>query len=189
MAEESAIRGALNFLEQVGIFDVVLPFLLVFSISFAILEKTAVLGKEKFGDDWVPRRNLNAIVGFVLAFLVVASSKLVELITTISSQLIVVLVVIMLFLALVGSFQKQTEDGIGLEYGWKTAFMIIVLVCLVFITLNALKTSSGDSWLEAGFKLIVLNASSEISATIIFFIIIVVFVIFLTKGESGSGSG
>lgn len=187
MAEPSAIRGALDFLGEIGIFDVVLPFLLIFSISFAILEKTAVLGKEKFGDDWIPRKNLNSIVAFVMAFLVVASSKLVELITQISSQLMVVLVIIMLFLTLVGSFQKQTDDGIGLESGWKTAFMIAVLICVVLITLNALKTESGDSWLEWGFKFLSQSASGEIFATVIFFVIILVFIVFLTKGDS-SGS-
>ena len=120
MAETSVIRGGIEFLDKIGIYDVVLPFLLIFAIVFAILDKTKVLGTEKYGDIDMPKKNLNAIVAFVLAFLVVASSKLVQLITTISSHLVSVLIIIMLFLTLVASFQKQTDDGIGLDNKWKT---------------------------------------------------------------------
>ena len=35
------------YLEQIGVMNYVLPFLLVFAIVFAILEKTAILGNNK----------------------------------------------------------------------------------------------------------------------------------------------
>ena len=40
----SSFRSAIDFFGQVGVYDVILPFLLVFTIMFAILEKTK---KEK----------------------------------------------------------------------------------------------------------------------------------------------
>ena len=43
MANGSVFRGALVFLDEIGIYDVVLPFLLVFAVVFAIFEKTKVL--------------------------------------------------------------------------------------------------------------------------------------------------
>ena len=42
----STFREVLLFFEQIGIYDVVLPFLLVFTIVFAILEKTKLFGTE-----------------------------------------------------------------------------------------------------------------------------------------------
>ena len=39
-------REVIEFFDSIGLFDVVLPFLLVFTIVFAILEKTKVLGTE-----------------------------------------------------------------------------------------------------------------------------------------------
>ena len=47
MAEESLFRGVLSFFNDIGIYDVILPFLLIFTIVFAILEKTKVLGVEE----------------------------------------------------------------------------------------------------------------------------------------------
>ena len=48
MAEETAFRQVINVLVDLGVYDVILPFLLVFTIVFAILEKTKVLGLEKY---------------------------------------------------------------------------------------------------------------------------------------------
>ena len=47
MVQESAFRGIIGFLDKIGVYDVILPFLLVFTIVFAILEKTKVLGLDK----------------------------------------------------------------------------------------------------------------------------------------------
>src|SRR3989344_5536976 len=110
-------RGVINFFDSVGLFDVVLPFLLVFTIVFAILEKTKVLGTEEIEGKKYTKKNLNAIASFVIAFLVVASSELVEIITTVSSNVVVVLFLAVLFLLLVGSFYKEGEP-VFLEGGW-----------------------------------------------------------------------
>ncbi len=48
----------INLLREVGVFDFLLPFLLIFSIIFAILEKTKILGEDK--------SNINIIVSTVI---------------------------------------------------------------------------------------------------------------------------
>ena len=73
----SPLASAVNFFKEFGLFDVVLPFLLVFAIIFAILEKTRILGTEKIDKEDVPRRNLNTIVAFVIGMLVIATNKIV----------------------------------------------------------------------------------------------------------------
>src|SRR3989344_4299236 len=118
MAETTVLGGVIAFFVRLGIYDVVLPFLLVFTIMYAVLEKSKILGTEKFGDDTITRKNLNAMTAFVVAFLVVASSKLVEIITAISAKLVVLLALLVFFLLLVGTFYGQDEE-VKLEKGWR----------------------------------------------------------------------
>ena len=42
MVEASGFRGVIDFLGKLGVYDVILPFLLIFTIVFAILEKTKI---------------------------------------------------------------------------------------------------------------------------------------------------
>ena len=91
-------RQVLDFFDSIGLFDVVLPFLLVFTIVFAILEKTKVLGQEEIEGKKYTKKNLNAIAAFSIAFLVIASSQLVEIITTVSANAVIVLFLSVLFL-------------------------------------------------------------------------------------------
>src|SRR3989338_6986549 len=68
-------RQVIEFFDTIGLFDVVLPFLLVFTIVFAILEKTKVLGTEEIDGKKYTKKNLNAIASFVINHI---ASKAVE---------------------------------------------------------------------------------------------------------------
>ncbi len=143
----SSFREIFDFFGEIGLFDVVLPFLLVFAIVYAILEKTKVLGTDMIDGKSYTKKNLNAIVAFSISFMVVASAQLVELLTKVSSQIVVLLFLAVFFLLLVGSFAREGEP-IFLEGGWKITFMIIMFIGIMGIFLNALKTSDGTTWLE-----------------------------------------
>ena len=172
-------RQVLQFFDSIGLFDVVLPFLLVFTIVFAILEKTKVLGTEDIEGKKYTKKNLNAIASFVLAFLVVASSELVEIITTVSSQAVVVLFLSVLFLLLVGSFYKEGEP-VFLEGGWKIVFMIIVFIAIIGIFLGAIKTSDGRTWLER-LGDFTGTGGDELAGSLILLALIVLFIVYATK--------
>ena len=175
-------RGVINFFDSIGLFDVVLPFLLVFTIVFAILEKTKVLGTEEIEGRKYTKKNLNAIAAFVIAFLVVASSELVQIITTVSANAVIVLFLAVLFLLLVGSFYKEGE-AVYLEGGWKIVFMIIVFVAIVGIFLDAIKGSDGRTWLE---RLLDFTGTGgdELVGAVLLLGIIVMFIIFALKEPS-----
>ena len=176
----STFREVLDFFVDIGIYDVVLPFLLIFTIVFAIFEKTKVLGTESWEGKAVSKKNLNAMVAFVIAFMVILSAKLVEIITQVSSQMIVLLLLSIFFLLLVGSFYKEGE-GIFLEEGWKKTFMWIMFIGIVLVFLNAIKTNSGKSWLSTLWEFIVTRWQSEWVASIIFIIIIALFMWYIVK--------
>tara|TARA_Y100000310_G_scaffold115950_2_gene114558 strand:- start:613 stop:1170 length:558 start_codon:yes stop_codon:yes gene_type:complete len=176
-------RGIIEVFVNIGVFDVVLPFLLVFTIVFALLEKTKVFGTEKIEGKEYTKKNLNSAASFVIALLVVGSSRLVEIITAVSSQFVVLLFLIVLFLLLVGSFYKEEPHGVFLEGGWKTAFMLIVFVVLIFIFLDAL------GMIESIFSFLKGTDRGEIVGSALLMILIVLFIVYVTQGNMpGAGS-
>ncbi len=127
----SVFRRSLDFLNQLGIYDVVLPFLLVFTIVFAILEKSEIFGTE--GDH--TRKDLNAMVAFVMALLVVGSSRLVSIINEGVAHVALLVVISIMFLMLAGSFHESEE--FFLTGKWQTLFMVLAFIGIVLIFLNA----------------------------------------------------
>lgn len=144
----SVLGEGLAFLDKLGVYDVILPFLLVFTIMFAILEKTKVLGMDEYDGKKYTKKNLNSMVALVAGFLVIASSKLVYAINNILGQVVLLLLLSVLFLLLVGSFMKPTSEGVFLEKPWDMIFMIIMFVGLVAIFLSNIRIDDGTSWLE-----------------------------------------
>ena len=177
----SQFRDIIDFFGNIGVFDVVLPFLLIFTVVFALLEKTKVFGIEKIEGKDYTKKNLNSVAAFVIAFLVVASSRLVEVITKVSSQFVVLLFLIVLFLLLVGSFFKEEPHGVFLEGGWKTTFMFIVFIGLVFIFLDALNL------IDNVFGFLKGTDKGEIVGSILLLVVIVLFIMYVTQ-EKKSGS-
>ena len=175
-------RNVITFFDSIGLFDVVLPFLLVFTIVFAILEKTKVLGTEEIEGRKYTKKNLNAIAAFAMAFLVVASSQLVEIITKVSANAVVVLFLSVLFLLLVGSFYKEGEP-VFLEGGWKVVFMIITFIAIIGIFLDAIKGPDGRTWHQR-LSDFTGSGSDEVAGSIILLALIVLFIVYAVKEPS-----
>lgn len=180
MVEHSTFRAVIFFFDRIGIYDVILPFLLVFTILFAILEKTKVLGTEEIEGVKYTKKNLNAMVAFVVGFLVVASSTLVRIVNQTASHIVILLFLAIFFLLLVGSFMKE-EDGVFLQGGWNVTFMIIMFVGIIVIFLNALNTETGESWLSWLWRQITQNTNSNAVGSIILLIVVIIFMIFVTR--------
>lgn len=181
----STFRGIIEFFDKIGIYDVVLPFLLVFTVVFAILEKTKLFGTEEIGGTKYTKKNLNAMMSFVVAFLVIASTKLVAIINQALGNVVIFLIVILSFLLLIGSFFSEDEK-VFLEKGpWRTTFMIATLVGIILIFLAAIPMDSGDSWLEWFWNWVSDNWQNDWVAAIIFVIVIIIFIALITRGGGG----
>jgi hypothetical protein len=175
---ETVLGNVISFFERIGIYDVVLPFLLTFTIVFAIFEKSKILGTEKIEDKEYPKKNLNAMAAFVIAFMVVASGKLVETITRVSSNVVVLVLLGVFYLLLVGTFWKpgEKEPWAALEGRWKTTFMIIMFIGIVLIFMDAIRDESGRSWLDVLLGYLGQFWTSTAVASIILIIFLIVFV-------------
>jgi len=181
------LRGVIDFFGQIGLYDVVLPFILVFSIVFAVLEKTQIFGMEEVEGKKYTRKNINVMVAFVMSFFVVASSKLVEIITEVSSNIVILLMLAILFLLLVGSFYKEGE-GSFLQGGWKTFFTFIMFIGIIFIFLNALHTDSGDTWLDVFWDFVSEGSGGNAVGSVILIIVIVLLMVYIVKEPGNKDS-
>ncbi len=174
MAEETVFRGVITFLDKIGVYDVILPFLLIFTIMFAILEKTKVLGMEKIEGREITKKNLNAMVAFVISFFVIASAKLVSVINETLSHVVLLLILVVSFMLLVGVFFGSKEFTLESYPGWMKFFMVLIFIGIVVIFLNAL------DWLQY-IAYLFTNWNAEWAATIILLIIVIGFIWFITK--------
>lgn len=193
---EPAFRGVVTFLEQIGVYEVVLPFLLVFTIVFAILEKTKVLGTEEIEGTKYTKKNLNAIMAFVIGFLVVASTNLVRVINEAMANMVLLLLLSVSFLLLIGSFLKEDQFPVFLEKGpWRTMFMFIMFIGIIAVFLGAFDTGvdwqmangtiiclQGSSWLLCGWNWLELHWQTNFVATILLLIFIVIFMKYIVSG-------
>lgn len=184
----SPFRGVIDFFQQIGLYDVVLPFLLVFTVVFAIFEKTKVLGTE---DGHASKKNLNAIAAFVIAFLVIAAKELVAIINETVAKSVIVLFFVILFLMLVGTFHKEEKEPFYLKGSWMVVFTIIVFLAIVGIFLDAMKTSDGRTWLQR-LGDFTGSGNDTIAGSVILLVIVVLFIVYAVKepskehGSSGS---
>ncbi len=181
MVEESAFRGIVGFLSKIGVYDVILPFLLVFTIIFAILEKTKIFGVEEIGGVKYTKKNINAMVAVVVAFLVIASAQLVAIISEVMANVVLLLILIICFLLLVGAMFGDKEFSMDKFPIWTQVLMGLMFTGIVLIFLNAL------GWLQYIFALFE-YWNADWAASILFVIIIIGFMIFITWGpKKGSG--
>ena len=115
-----------QWLVDVGFVEVILPFLLVFTLTYAVLQRTKVLGME--GEEKAPKKKLNAMVAFVMGFFAVLATHLLNVINIMIGYL-VLLMVVGLMLAIVLGLA-------GAEGGYKNrvfiALMIVLFALFVF---------------------------------------------------------
>ena len=182
----SAFRDIIEFFDRIGVYDVLLPFLLVFTIVFAIFEKTKVLGMEEIEGKSYTKKNLNAMASFVIAFMVVASSKLVQTITEVSSNMVVLLFLAVIFLLLIGSFYKEGEL-VALEGGWRKLFMAIMFIGIIVIFLWAVKTDDGEPWGEYVIDYVVSNFNSTAVGSIVLMLVIIGFIMYIVQEPKHHG--
>lgn len=168
----SVLANTIEFFHKFGMFDIVLPFLLVFTIVFAILEKTRVLGEEK-GE---PRKNLNSMVAFVIGLIFISIIKLVEVINQALPEVALVLIIAVSLLMLVGLFWGTSE--VKLEVGWQKGLVFIIAFFVVLgIFFNAI------GWLDNIVDYAERNWNETVIPTLIFFVIIIGAIFYIVGGQ------
>ncbi len=128
-----SFTDAIDYLVDIGVYEVFLPFLLIFAIIFAILEKTQILGAGK--------SNINAIVSVVIGLLVVVQTGIVEIINIFLPRISLIIVVILMGLLIIAMLSGKEFKG--LKEG-ALGFGIIVTIIAVILALTG--TPGGAAW-------------------------------------------
>lgn len=108
--------------------DILLPFLLVFAIVFAVLQKTKIFGEGK--------KQTDAIIALVVGLLVVAVGYATNIIVSLIPVLAVGLVVLLVFLLLWGFAFKEGEFNVPEKVRWIIGIVaaIAVIVAVLYFT-------------------------------------------------------
>ncbi|VVB80114.1 Uncharacterised protein [uncultured archaeon] len=110
----------------------VLPFLLMFFVVFAVLEKTKVLGDKK---------QINALVSFVIGLIFVGAAYQRGMTTNLILFLTVAVIVIFVLYVLIG-FAFQGEIKIPEKSSVKVAIVVVAIIAVIIATLWA----AGIQW-------------------------------------------
>ncbi|USN45151.1 MAG: hypothetical protein H6502_03770 [Candidatus Woesearchaeota archaeon] len=177
-------------MSDIGVYDVVLPFLVIFTLVYAFLEKTQFFGKETFTNrntdktETTTRKNLNAMIAFSIALFVVASLQLVEYISIMLSRTVLVLVIVFAFMLLYGALTHDGSDKSFALEGWtKTFFLIFALIAVLVIFLDAV------GWMDYISRFIKSIWSNESGGAVVLLVLLGGIMWLVMGGSTKSSSG
>ncbi|MBU0957329.1 MAG: hypothetical protein KKF56_00815 [Nanoarchaeota archaeon] len=155
--------------------EIIFPFLLVFVLIFAILEKSKVLGDDK--------HQINAVVALVVGLIFIAFPYPRSIVVNLMPFLAVVAVIILVFMVLFG-FVAAGKEGFTMNKGLKITFGVLIAIALVIAVLV-----STDYW-DTVIDVFQGESSGTLITTIIFVAIIggAIAVVLTTGGDGKSGS-
>jgi hypothetical protein len=107
--------------------NIIFPLVLVFTLVFAILEKSKLLGDDK--------KQINAIIGLVLGLFLISFPFARDIVVNLMPFLAVSVVILLVFMILYG-FIYGKSDGEILDKYWKIAFSVIFFIALIFFFLH-----------------------------------------------------
>src|SRR3989338_33112 len=175
-SENFALEEFGRALERWGLMDVLLPFLLIFTIVFAVLEKSKILGEEK--------RNMNTAIALIFSLIIViphitgdlpAGYDPVLVINAALPSVGLVVVGIIALMILIGVFaHDKVTLGMSMP-GW-IGFFSIVAIIIIFGSAAGWFATGFDDWLTNIF-------GSDALAIIIMLIVFGVIISFVTGGE------
>lgn len=182
----STLGNAIQFLQDFGLFDVILPFLLVFTLVFAVLEKTKIFGQEGPKDKEQSRKNLNAMVAFSVAFFVTASVNIVNAFQVALPWIALVLVIIVSFMLLSGVFFGEGQLSFFDKFKKPTGTVIVILIVVVLVIFLA-----AFGYLGTVLSYFTDGQSSTVVTSLIFLLLLIAAMWFVIgrKPAENSGSG
>jgi len=136
----TSITEVLNIWNEIGVFSYVIPFLLIFAVVFAILDKTGMLsGKDS------DNKTIIAIIAVAIGLLSLQFDFVSEFFAIIFPRFGVGLALFLVVLIFLGFFSPEGANG---KFGWSVKWIGWVVGIGVFIW----ALSSWDQWSSyAGF--------------------------------------
>ncbi|MBR9677855.1 MAG: hypothetical protein GOU97_00975 [Nanoarchaeota archaeon] len=176
-ATATPFTGGIQILQDLGFFDVVVPFILVFAIIYGVLAKSKILGEKS--------ENLNALVAFSIALLFTATASVtgvirefLPIIGLISVMIIALLIIVSLF------FGDVTK--LFAENKWLKSVSIIVIVLAVVWAFSMATTSvTGEPFVGMEVDIMGMIFSYVPAVIVMAFIGLIVYFIWKEPGKGG----
>ena len=157
-----------------GLSSVLLPFILVFAIVYAVLEKVGPFD----------RRGVNVVIAFVMGFLVASNTTVVEIIATSLPNVSVILIAILSIILIIGIFGHKI-DLAGSSIGGFIAFLSFAVVIIIF--------GNAAGWIPNLPNIFGFLTNPETRAIIVVFAIFFILIWYITKEDKpaqvGAGFG
>jgi hypothetical protein len=167
-----AFQDLMAYLDNIGVADVLLPFILIFTLVFAVLQKTKILGDKA--------KNFNVIVALALGLGVVIphvmgrypeGADVVLIMNSALPNVSIVLVAILMLMLIVGIFGKNLTLGQNPISGW---IVIVAILMIVYIFGRAAGWFGGPSW--TGFL-----DNPETQTMVVVILVFAIIIWFVTK--------
>lgn len=130
----NAIGGVLDSWEKAGVFEYMLPFLLIFSLVFGILSQINIFKEQK-------NRAINAIIALVVALMALQFGFVSTFFSQVLPRLGIGLVVLLVVMVLIGLFAPNRT--------WVTYTLFAAAAIILVIVLA--NTASATQWFSTGF--------------------------------------
>lgn len=162
----SSVGEVLQQWDDFGIFMYVLPFLLIFALIFAILDRIEIFSE---------RRGISAIIAIVVGILAIRLPFVSDFFNSIFPKLGVGLAVILVALILIGIFMPKGDDH-------KLGYIFTGLGALVFLVV-IFSSFSDYAWWDSGWW------QQYYGAIVIGVIVVLILIVVIASGGKASDSG
>jgi hypothetical protein len=168
----SYLQNVFKDWEQIGVFDTLLPFMLIFVIIYAVMHKTKVLGEKK---------QFNVAIALVMSLLTVVATPIIEIINKAIPNVSIVIVAVIMALILIGVFGGQVSWIGGSLSGWIAliAFGIISYIFARAAGWDGTRLPNWLGWLD----------DPQTRATLIVVLVFGIVIYYVTKEEKKDDSG
>jgi len=172
---ESFVYGGNTILSHPIFVETILPFLLVFSIVFAVLQKSKIFGKNK--------KQVDAIVALVAGLLVISFGQAVGIILQLTVFLAVALVIILVILLLLGSFSE--EGNLFGDVLNKPVKIILTIAAILAVVIAVVYITGFWQFL---FDWVYIGTDSTTFINVLFAVVIAAAIVAVILGGKSSGS-
>jgi hypothetical protein len=170
-----ALEGIFGQLEALGVYDVILPFILIFTVVYAVMQKTHIFEEKRFNVMIALVMGLAVIFPHVLGYYP-QDRDVVLIINEALPNVSIVIVAVLMALIIIGVLGKRVELGDNSLSGW-IAILAFALVVYIF-------GSAAEWWSRPGWLSMLDNP--DIMALVIVVLVFAIIIWFVTKDESGT---
>ena len=179
----------ITLLNNLGFFNVILPFLLVYAVMYGILSNYKILG-DPFaeGDKGKVTRSLISIVSAATGFFIVGSANVVLSLRTLIPYIVLFLLTVFFLILAISPFLQREEKSGEIQLGSKTRIILLTAAIIIF-TLMVIFILGLYNYVNSAVTSPVLSSLQPFIETIIILAIMLGIAYWAVKPERGQGSG